>query len=157
MELGLPVNMRRRLDDLLRPLQPFPLSTRQQRCCSGLLLDPMQYMRKVASPGEPLDLIDLKFLPAWVKEDWSAARHAGFEGEEEQAHWSPDGMGRLLAHRVTGVATSRIAVALIKGNEMSASRSMARTGNVSAIFRRRDAKRRRPLCCRSSTFIFFRK
>jgi len=54
----------------------------------------MQYMRKVPSSGEPLDLIDLKFLPAWVKEDWSAARHAGFEGEEEQAHWSPEGMER---------------------------------------------------------------
>jgi hypothetical protein len=53
----------------------------------------MQYMRKVPSSGEPLDLIDLKFLPAWVKEDWSAARHAGFE-EEEQAHWSPEGMER---------------------------------------------------------------
>ena len=39
------------------------------------------------SPSEPLDLIDLKFLPAWVKEDWSAARHAGFEGEVEQANW----------------------------------------------------------------------
>ena len=51
-------------------------------------------MRKVPSPGEPLDLIDLKFLPAWVKEDWSAARHAGFEGEEQQAHWSPEGMER---------------------------------------------------------------
>jgi hypothetical protein len=46
------------------------------------------------APGEPLDLIDLKFLPAWVKEDWSAARHAGFEGEEEQAHWSREGMDR---------------------------------------------------------------
>ena len=41
-------------------------------------------MRKVPSPGEPLDLIDLKFLPAWVKEDWSATRHAGFEGEEQE-------------------------------------------------------------------------
>ena len=41
-------------------------------------------MRKVPSPGEPLDLIDLKFLPAWVKEDWSATRHAGFEGEEPE-------------------------------------------------------------------------
>ncbi len=47
------------------------------------------------APGEPLDLIDLKFLPAWVKEDWSAARHAGFEGkEEEQAHWSREGTER---------------------------------------------------------------
>src|SRR5947199_10434309 len=46
------------------------------------------------SPGEPLDLIDLKFLPAWVKEDWSAARHAGFEGEEVQAHWSHEGTDR---------------------------------------------------------------
>jgi hypothetical protein len=46
----------------------------------------MQYMRKMPAPGEPLDLIDLKFLPAWVKEDWSAPRHAGFE--EEQADWS---------------------------------------------------------------------
>jgi hypothetical protein len=36
-------------------------------------------------PGEPIDLIDLKFLPRWVKEDWSATRHAGFEGEEERA------------------------------------------------------------------------
>jgi hypothetical protein len=47
------------------------------------------------APGEPLDLIDLKFLPAWVKEDWSAARHAGFEeGEEEQAHWPREGTER---------------------------------------------------------------
>ena len=46
------------------------------------------------SPGEPLDLIDLKFLPAWVKEDWSAARHAGFEGEDEQAHWPREGTDR---------------------------------------------------------------
>jgi hypothetical protein len=45
-------------------------------------------MRKVSSPSEPLDLIDLKFLPAWVKEDWSAARHGGFE-EEEQELWPP--------------------------------------------------------------------
>src|SRR5205807_7938523 len=57
-------------------------------CAPVLLLDLMQYMRKMPSPGEPLDLIDLKFLPAWVKEDWSAARHAGFEGEEEQTDWS---------------------------------------------------------------------
>src|SRR2546423_5386911 len=54
----------------------------------------MQYMRKVPSSGEPLDLIELKFLPAWVKEDWSAARHAGFEGEEERARWSPEGTER---------------------------------------------------------------
>src|SRR5437868_3334382 len=51
-------------------------------------------MRKVPLPSEPLDLIDLKFLPAWVKEDWSAARHAGFEGEEEQTHWSREGTRR---------------------------------------------------------------
>src|SRR5438105_9774760 len=51
-------------------------------------------MRKVPAPGEPLDLIDLKFLPAWVKEDWSVARHAGFEGEDEQAHWPREGTGR---------------------------------------------------------------
>src|SRR6266566_5104919 len=51
-------------------------------------------MRKVPAPGEPLDLIDLKFLPAWVKEDSSVARHAGFEGEEEQAHWSHEGTDR---------------------------------------------------------------
>jgi len=51
-------------------------------------------MRNVPSSGEPIDLIDLKFLPAWVKEDWSATRHAGFEGEEERAHWSPEGMER---------------------------------------------------------------
>jgi hypothetical protein len=46
-------------------------------------------MTKMPSPGEPLDLIDLKFLPAWVKEDWSAARHAGFE--EEQEPWPRPG------------------------------------------------------------------
>src|SRR5437762_1271904 len=51
-------------------------------------------MRKVPLPSEPLDLIDLKFLPAWVKEDWSAARHAGFEGEEEQTQWSREGTRR---------------------------------------------------------------
>src|SRR5881398_353384 len=51
-------------------------------------------MRKVPAPGEPLDLIDLKFLPAWVKEDWSVARHAGFEGEDEQAHWPREGTDR---------------------------------------------------------------
>src|SRR5947208_1038168 len=51
-------------------------------------------MRKVPAPGEPLDLIDLKFLPAWVKEDWSVARHARFEGEEEQAHWPREGTDR---------------------------------------------------------------
>ena len=58
-------------------------------------------MRKVPSPGEPLDLIDLKFLPAWVKEDWSAARHAGFE-EEAQEAWprpSEDRRGRPPRHR----------------------------------------------------------
>ena len=51
-------------------------------------------MRNVPAPGEPLDLIDLKFLPAWVKEDWSVARHARFEGEEEQAHWPREGTDR---------------------------------------------------------------
>ena len=58
-------------------------------------------MRKVPSPGEPLDLIDLKFLPAWVKEDWSAPRHAGFE-EEAQEAWprpSEDRRGRPPRHR----------------------------------------------------------
>src|SRR5438874_11702103 len=50
-------------------------------------------MRKVPSPSEPLDLIDLKFLPAWVKEDWSATRHAGFE-EEEQEAWPRSGGDR---------------------------------------------------------------
>src|SRR5438046_6636820 len=62
----------------------------------------MRYMRNVPSSGEPIDLIDLKFLPAWVKEDWSATRHAGFEGEEERAHWSPEGRERRprpLRHR----------------------------------------------------------
>ena len=43
----------------------------------------MQYMRSVPSAGEPLDLIDLKFLPAWVKEDWAAPRHT--EWEEDKA------------------------------------------------------------------------
>src|SRR6266550_1945526 len=51
-------------------------------------------MRKVPAPGEPVDLIDLKFLPAWVKDDWSVARHARFEGEEEQAHWPREGTDR---------------------------------------------------------------
>src|SRR5213080_3039198 len=51
-------------------------------------------MRRVPAPGVPLDLIDLKFLPAWVKEDWSVARHAGFEGEDEQAHWPREGTDR---------------------------------------------------------------
>src|ERR671937_789869 len=45
-------------------------------------------------PTEPLDLIDLKFLPAWVKEDWSAARHADFEGEEEPDRWSREDTDR---------------------------------------------------------------
>jgi hypothetical protein len=43
-------------------------------------------MKEMPLPGEPLDLIDLKFLPAWVKEDWSSSRHGTFE-EEEQAPW----------------------------------------------------------------------
>jgi hypothetical protein len=43
----------------------------------------MQYMKSVPSAGEPLDLIDLKFLPAWVKEDWSPPRHAEWEGDQE--------------------------------------------------------------------------
>src|SRR5207247_2562556 len=51
-------------------------------------------MRRVPAPGVPFDLIDLKFLPAWVKEDWSVARHARFEGEEEQAHWPREGTDR---------------------------------------------------------------
>src|SRR4029453_7365506 len=51
-------------------------------------------MRNVPASGEPLDLIDLKFLPAWVKEDWSVARHAGFEGEEEQGHWARESTDR---------------------------------------------------------------
>jgi hypothetical protein len=58
----------------------------------GLLLDLMQYMRSVPSAGEPLDLIDLKFLPAWVKEDWSAPRHA--EWEENQEPWPRGGEQR---------------------------------------------------------------
>jgi hypothetical protein len=58
----------------------------------GLLLDLMQYMRSVPSAGEPLDLIDLKFLPAWVKEDWSAPRHA--EWEEDQESWPRGGERR---------------------------------------------------------------
>lgn len=49
----------------------------------------MQYMRIVPSAGEPLDLIDLKFLPAWVKEDWSAPRRA--EWEEDQEPWPRGG------------------------------------------------------------------
>src|SRR5262249_33969564 len=53
---------------------------------SVLLLWFMQYMQSVPSAGEPLDLIDLKFLPAWVKEDWSAPRHA--EWEEDREPWS---------------------------------------------------------------------
>src|SRR6476659_4836653 len=52
----------------------------------------MQYMRSVPSAGEPLDLIDLKFLPAWVKEDWSAPRHA--EWEEDREPWPRGGERR---------------------------------------------------------------
>src|SRR5438045_8925645 len=44
-------------------------------------------MKEKPLPGEPLDLIDLKFLPAWVKEDWSSSHHGTFEEEEEQAPW----------------------------------------------------------------------
>jgi len=61
----------------------------------GLLLNLMQYMRSVPSAGEPIDLIDLKFLPAWVKEDWSAPRHA--EWEEDQEH-RPRGGERRRDH-----------------------------------------------------------
>ncbi len=40
-----------------------------------------QYMSNVAAPAEaPPDLIDLRFLPSWVKQD--SARYADFEGEE---------------------------------------------------------------------------
>jgi len=56
-----------------------------------LLLDLMRYKRSVPSAGEPLDLIDLKFLPAWVKEDWSAPRHTEWEDQEP---WPRDGEGR---------------------------------------------------------------
>jgi hypothetical protein len=42
--------------------------------------------------GEPLDLIDLKFLPAWVKEDWSAPRRP--EWEEDQEPWPRGGEQR---------------------------------------------------------------
>src|SRR5438477_766025 len=59
---------------------------------SVLLLWLMQYIRSVPSAGEPLDLIDLKFLPAWVKEDWSAPRHA--EWEEVQEPWPRGGEQR---------------------------------------------------------------
>src|SRR5437588_6408713 len=52
----------------------------------------MQYMRSVPPAGEPLDLIDLKFVPAWVKEDWSAPRNA--EWEEEQEPWPRGGERR---------------------------------------------------------------
>ena len=48
-------------------------------------------MKAMPLPSEPLDLIDLKLLPAWVKEDWSSSHHAAFE-EETQASWPrPDG------------------------------------------------------------------
>src|SRR5436309_10425451 len=59
---------------------------------SVLLLWLMQYIRSVPSAGEPLDLIDLKLLPAWVKEDWSAPRHA--EWKEDQEPWPRGGEGR---------------------------------------------------------------
>ncbi len=45
----------------------------------------------VPSAGEPLDLIDLKLLPAWVKEDWSAPRHV--EWEEDREPWPRVGEG----------------------------------------------------------------
>jgi hypothetical protein len=44
-------------------------------------LSPMKYMSKVAAPADaPPDLIDLRFLPSWVKQD--APRYTDFEGEE---------------------------------------------------------------------------
>ncbi|PZR73514.1 MAG: hypothetical protein DLM52_10920 [Chthoniobacterales bacterium] len=44
----------------------------------------MKYMSNVPSPAEPPpDLIDLRFLPAWVKQD--AAQYSNFEGEEAPA------------------------------------------------------------------------
>lgn len=44
----------------------------------------MQYMSKVAAPAEPPpDLIDLRFLPAWVKQD--ATHYSAFQGEESHA------------------------------------------------------------------------
>jgi len=44
----------------------------------------MQYMRSVPPAGEPLDLIDLKFLPAWVKEDWAVPRRPEWEDAQER-------------------------------------------------------------------------
>ena len=41
-------------------------------------------MGSVPSAGEPLDLIDLKLLPAWVKEDWSPPRPAEWDEDEER-------------------------------------------------------------------------
>src|SRR5437773_8611820 len=61
-----------------------------------------------------------------------------------------------LVHRVTAVATRRIAAGVIEENETIASRLSTRIGNAPAIFRR-DARRLRRLHCRSSKSSFFRK
>src|ERR1051326_1466676 len=49
-------------------------------------------MGNVPSAGEPLDLIDLKLLPAWVKEDWSPPRPA--EWDEDHERWPGGGERR---------------------------------------------------------------
>src|SRR5690349_9217682 len=66
-----------------RPVCTSPSAIGHCKTLFGLLLNPMQYMRRVPPAGEPLDLIDLKFLPAWVKEDWSAPRLAEWEDDQE--------------------------------------------------------------------------
>lgn len=49
----------------------------------GLHLHLMKYMKEMPAASEPpADLIDLKFLPAWVREDAGASPYADFEGEQ---------------------------------------------------------------------------
>src|ERR1700731_55555 len=46
-----------------------------------------------SSPNEPVDLLDLKLLPAWVKESAEAKPYEHYEGEEKEER-SRDGDGR---------------------------------------------------------------
>jgi hypothetical protein len=45
----------------------------------------------VPTASESLDLVDLKFLPAWVREDKGRGRYADFEGEDESSLERPAG------------------------------------------------------------------
>src|ERR1044072_1349369 len=42
--------------------------------------------RMTSAPVEPADLLDLKLLPAWVKERADARDYQDYAGEDEQSH-----------------------------------------------------------------------